>query len=237
MRRAKRLLVAAVGLWPASSFKNWALGTLGYTVARSARIGPCLILGVNSIILKKNASIGPFNVFRDLESVHMDEFAVIGQWNWVSAAAPLVAAGGSGSLSLGQHSALTSRHYVDASGGISIGSFSTVAGVRSTFITHGIDWKTSEQTTRGIEIGEYCLVSSNTSIAPGTRLADRCVTGMGATLAGELTESESLYVAPRAGMVKTQLSGEYFRRSEGFVSPRAMTYTAEGDSQTGGSLA
>jgi hypothetical protein len=38
-------------------------------------------------------------------------------------------------------------------------------------------------------------------------------------------------------MVKTQLSGEYFRRSEGFVSPRAMTYTAEGDSQTGGSLA
>lgn len=216
------MLTTLICLLPPSRFKNLLLRKLGHSVHPSARLGPVLLIGVGQIAMAAHASVGPFNVFRDLSGLRIGEHSVIGQWNWVSAARPLVAAGGSGVLTLGNHTALTSRHYLDASGGISIGNYSTVAGVRSTLITHGIDWRRSEQTTKPIAIGDYCLVSSNTAIAPGTRLADRSVTGMGATLAGNLDEPGALYLADRARPVKSGLKGTYFERALGFVSPRGQ---------------
>jgi acetyltransferase-like isoleucine patch superfamily enzyme len=192
---------------------------LGHEVHPTARLGPCLIIGVSRITLAEGSRVGPFNVFRDLQGFHLDRAAVVGQWNWISAAAPLVSQPQHGVFSLGQDSALTSRHYVDASGGVLIGQFTTVAGVRSTFITHGIDWKRSEQTVKGITVGDYCLVSSNVCLAPGTTIADRSVIGMGETVAGALDEAGALYLSGRAVPVKSDLLGKYFSRNRGFVNP------------------
>jgi UDP-3-O-[3-hydroxymyristoyl] glucosamine N-acyltransferase len=174
---------------------------------------------VDSVVLGPGSAIGPFNVFRDIKVVSIGEASVIGQWNWISAARPLVEHGGSGSFFLGRHSALTSRHYLDVSGGISIGHFTTVAGVRSTLLTHGINWTESVQVTKGIFIGDYCLISSNNAIAPGTHVPDRSVSGMGATLAGKMEINDSLWISPRAAIVKSGLAGKYFERKAGFVQP------------------
>jgi acetyltransferase-like isoleucine patch superfamily enzyme len=134
----------------------------------------------------------------------------------VTSSRPMRAAGGPASLQLGAHSSLASRHYVDATGGIRIGTHTTIAGVRSTFITHGISWKTSTQTFRPIDIGDYCLISSNVQVAAGAVVGSKIVVGMGATIAGEL-EEPGLYVQRRAELVKADLDGRYFGRERGFV--------------------
>ena len=87
---------------------------------------------------------------------------------------------------LGAHSAITSRHYFACSGGVRIGIYTSIGGVRSTFITHQISWKSSDQTFRPIEIGDYCLITSNVQVAPGSIVGNRIVVGMGATIAGRL---------------------------------------------------
>lgn len=212
----KKLLIAAVGAGPACWLKNALLRRLGWTIGKNVWIGPGLFLGIDAVVLLDGVRIGPFNVIRDVRSLHMRSFARLGQWNWISAAPPLRSLGGSASLVVGDHSAVTSRHYMDVSGGLQIGRYSTIAGVRSTFVTHGINWKESVQTVRPIEIGDYCLISSNVEFAPGASVGDKIVVGMGATVSGQLMEA-GLYVQPRAQLVKQPLLGNYFERETGFV--------------------
>jgi len=217
MSRFRTLTIAAVGVFPASRLKNAVLRSLGCRIGRGVTIGPVVILNVENLALGEGARIGPFNVFRSLKSVTIEDFGRIGQWNWISAAPDLRLIADSGTFLVGAHAAITSRHYFDCSGGISIGAFTTVAGVRSTFITHGIDWRTSEQSVRSIRVGRYCLISSNTGVVPGTTVSDYVVTGMGATISGNLSEP-GLYVAGRAQPVKV-LNGAYFARATGVVKP------------------
>jgi acetyltransferase-like isoleucine patch superfamily enzyme len=189
-------LVTAVAALPASELKNSLLRRLGWAIGDGVRIGPCLVSKIGHVYIGVGAGIG--------------------HWNWVTASRPLREAGGAGLLHLGPHSAITSRHYIDCSGGIRVGTHTTIAGERSTLLTHGISWKSSAQTFSPIEIGDYCLISSNVKVAPGAIVGNRIVVGMGATIAGRLLDP-GLYVQPRATLVKSDLDGEYFRREEGHI--------------------
>lgn len=214
--KIRSVLVALVALLPASELKNVLLRRMGWAIGDGAHIGPCLIVNVDRAQIGNRACIGSLSVVRDLTTLTVGEHAVIGHWNWVSASKRLAEAGAPCELYLGTHSALTSRHYVDCSGGVRIGTHTTIAGVRSTFVTHGISWKSSAQTFNPIEIGDYCLISSNVQVAPGTVVGSKVVVGMGATIAGKLLEP-GLYVQSRAIHVKPDLAGEYFTRKEGHV--------------------
>lgn len=215
----RNLALLFIGLLPAARFKNLLLNMLGNRVSALARISPVVLMRLGSLEVGPNAVVGPFNVIRDVVSVQLGEGSRIGQWNWISAAAPLRPRGESGRLRLGAHSAITSRHYLDCSGGISIGKYSTVAGVRSTFVTHGINWKSNAQSIKPITVGAYCLLSSNVNIAPGALIEDKVVIGMGSTVAGRVGPEGSLQVGGRAGVVKQGLEGRYFRRLLGAVDP------------------
>ena len=182
----KTMMIAAVGLAPSSRAKLAILRFLGWRIGKETSVGPGLYLRLASVTLGSDVRIGPFNVFRDMAEVRVEARGRIGQWNWISAAGPLVEARGGGFLRIGEDSAVTSRHYMDCSGGVEIGHHTTVAGVRSTFITHGIAWKTAEQTSDGITIGDYCIVSSNVAIAPGTSTDDRVVIGIGSVLSRDV---------------------------------------------------
>lgn len=209
-------LVAIFALLPASRFKNTMLRRLGWTIGLGVRLGPCLALRVRVATVGDRADIGPFNVLRNLARLEIGPGARIGQWNFLTASHHMTVAGGPGSFMLGSEASLTSRHYVDCTGGVQIGAFTTVAGERSTFITHGISWVTSDQTYGAITIGEFCLLSSNVQVAPGSNVGDRIIVGMGATIAGELAEP-GLYIQPRAELVKRDLKGAYFDRRLGSV--------------------
>jgi NDP-sugar pyrophosphorylase family protein len=207
-------LVVFVAALPASKLKNSLLRRLGWAIGEGARICPCLVLNVGRVDIGDGAILGAFNVIRDLAALTLGEHAIIGHWNWVSACRKLAEAGAACLLHLGAHSAITTRHYIDCSGGIRIGTHTTIAGVRSTLLTHGISWRSSAQTFSPINIGDYCLVSSNVQVSPGTVVGSRIVVGMGATIAGRLLDP-GLYIQSRATLVKSDLGGEYFRRDEG----------------------
>jgi acetyltransferase-like isoleucine patch superfamily enzyme len=204
-------LVIVVAALPASELKNALLRRLGWAIGRGVHIGPCLVVNVGRVDIGNGAYIGSFNVIRDLAALTLGEHAEIIHWNWVTASRWLGEAGAACLLHLGPHSNITSRHYIDCSGGIRVGTHSTIAGVRSTFLTHGISWKSSAQTFSPIEIGDYCLISSNVQVSPGTVVGSRIVVGMGATIAGRLVDP-GLYMQSRATLVKSDLDGEYFRR-------------------------
>ena len=86
-------------------------------------------MNVREVRLADGVRIGHFNVFRNLRLLDVAERSVIGQWNWVTASDYFLRnradtdVGSLGSLVMGRHSALTSRHYVDCSGGVSLGAF------------------------------------------------------------------------------------------------------------------
>jgi acetyltransferase-like isoleucine patch superfamily enzyme len=216
----KKLLMVFITLAPASRIKNFLLAhALGWEVGSESVVHPILVLGVGEVRIGRRVRIGPGNVIRDLTEWRMDDNSRLGQWNWISASRPLIQAGGAGVLHIGKHSAVTSRHYFDCSGGLRIGQYSTVAGVRSTALTHGIDWKASKQTTRGITIGDHCLISSNVSLPPGSTISDRTVVGMGTTVGMKAGDGPGLWIGPRATRTKNTLEGAYFERTEGYVYP------------------
>jgi UDP-3-O-[3-hydroxymyristoyl] glucosamine N-acyltransferase len=209
-------LVTVVALLPASDLKNFLLRRLGWAIGDGVHIGPCLVIKVGRVDIGDGGGIGAGNVIRDLAALTVGEHAAIGHWNWVTASRRLGEAGAVCLLHLGHHSVITARHYIDCSGGIRVGTHTTIAGVRSTLLTHGISWKSSAQTFSRIEIGDYCLISSNVNVSPGTVVGSRVVVGMGATIAGRLLDP-GLYLQSRATLVKSDLGGEYFRREQGHI--------------------
>ncbi len=216
-------LVTIVAALPASELKNSLLRRLGWAIGNRVRIGPCLVSRVDRVEIGDGAYIGSFNVIRDLAVLTLGEHAEICHWNWVTAAKELGDAGAACLLHLKPHSNITARHYLDCSGGIRVGTHSAIGGVRSTLITHGISsasWpartrrKSNTHTCSPIEIGDYCLISSNVQVSPGTVVGSRIVVGMGATIAGRLVDP-GLYMQSRATLVKSDLDGEYFPREAG----------------------
>jgi len=192
---------------------------LGWTIAPSATIGLSLFANVVDVRLGEGARIGHFNVFRNLRTLDLGPRAAIGQWNWVTASDVLLLHHGSaatGVLLVAHDSAITSRHYLDCSGGITVGAFTIVAGVRSTLLSHQIDLDVSKQTVRPIRIGDYCFISSNARLTPGSTLVDRCVVAMGAVVVGELAESRTLYAGVPAQPIKTLGDAAFFERLNKF---------------------
>lgn len=221
----------AVGILPAGRTKNWLLCKTGQRVARTARVSPIFLLPGSRIEVGHRASIGPLTAIRGA-SVFLREGAEIGQLNWISAAPFLSASGTSsfhGQLILDPESSLTNRHYIDASGGVRIGKFTTVAGVRSTFMTHGIDAETNTLITAPIVVGEYCMVGGNCSFVLGGSVPNRSVVGMGAVIVRGLTTEGQLYVGNPARARRPVDLGAYGQRTHGKVPPAIEVSSSAAD--------
>jgi len=218
IRKTKILLLLFAGLFPASSLKSFVFRCLGHQVHASARIGVGLYFNIRKIHLGKYSKIANFNIIRGLQLFSLDDSALIGSFNWFTCSETLCKSGAPGELRLGSNSAITSRHYVDATGGISIGSFTTIAGVRSIFFTHGIDYKINSQVWKPIVIGDYCLLNSNLSVAPGALVSNRNVIGMGSILIGSVPGSENLITGDKARVIRHLDASLYFTRDVGPVS-------------------
>jgi acetyltransferase-like isoleucine patch superfamily enzyme len=214
MRKVRGFITFLICLFPSSRVKNFSLKLLGHRVHRTAKFGSNLVLGKSTISIGRDSVIRPFNVFRNM-SLIMGEEAIIGSWNWFSAAPALLSAKNfTATFLLGNSCAINSRNYFDCSGGISFGTFSDLAGVRSTFISHYIDTKTNRQTCKPIVIGERTMLSSNLIVLPGAVVGDKSLVASGTVLKSENYPSESL-IAGVPGKFKALRSGEWFDRSFG----------------------
>ena len=219
------LLSGIIGLMPSCALKILLMRRiLGWEVHGSARIGPCLFRGVGKVTVRKNASIAGLCVFLHVGHLEIGEGAIMGYWNWLGAAPTLRSpaldartTGEAAHFKLGDYAAITSRHYVDCSGGVEIGRFSVIAGVRSTILTHQVDTVRSQQILRAVQVGEYCLVGSNVQIVPGASIADRSVIAMGSVVVGILESAACLYGGVPARRIKQMDGGAYFEREQAFA--------------------
>jgi acetyltransferase-like isoleucine patch superfamily enzyme len=192
------------------------VGLLGYDLHPDSYLGFSLII-VGEIKMGARARIGHFNLFRGLDYVELGSNSSIGNLNWFTTTNRICKAG-CGRLLLGQHSAITSRHYFDVQAPISIGHYTTIAGVGSIFLTHSIDVVLNCQRSSGIKIGDYCFLSAKICVLSGSEIASKIVVAAGAVVANSLAVESMLYGGVPARQIK-EIDGNkgYFVRDVGFV--------------------
>jgi acetyltransferase-like isoleucine patch superfamily enzyme len=215
--RPKYVCILIIGLLPSSRLKNSILKFIGWKISSGAKIGPNIFLEIGDVCIGRNVLIRPFNVFRNV-SLDFSDDAIFGSLNWVGAARGLMHLPNfTGILSMGKHSAINSRNYFDVSGGVRIGNFSDLAGVRSTLITHQINLELSTQTCNQIDIGDHTMICSNTKLVPGgTRIGDRCLIAMGSIVTAGEYPNDGFYAGCPATLRK-MTSGQWFHRGKGSV--------------------
>lgn len=216
-------LTLCCGLLPASRLKNRLLVMAGHSVHESSIIKPVVFLGATRIDAASNSSVGAFSVFRNVD-LSLAENAVIGQLNWISSAPFLVKnslSPNAGRLVVGEHAAITNRHYIDSSGGVVLDPYSIVAGVRSTLMSHGIDVGSNELVTDVIRVGAYSMVGGNCNLVLGAHIPSHSLVAMGSTVVRGLSEVRGFYAGVPAKYRKP-VDGAFFERASGEVLPRVV---------------
>ena len=97
------------------------------------------------------------------------------------------AGGGAGTV-------ITSGHRIDFTDRVTLGKNCIIGGRSSSLWTH------NRQETAPIQVGDYCYLGSEVRLAPGVKLPDECILGMGAVLAGEIREARSLVAGVQRGL-------------------------------------
>jgi acetyltransferase-like isoleucine patch superfamily enzyme len=217
----KKLLLVALIPFPSKVKILVFRRVLGFDVAVDARVGFSFVVCQN-LIMGSGAAIGHMNVIKGNMTLRMRPKASIGQFNWITSgnADPRYFQGFDrrSELNLGEASSITSRHILDCTDRIEIGRFTTLAGYRSTLLTHGIDYQTAKQSCRPIEIGDLCLFGSNVVVLMGVTVADRTVVGAGSIIASSAEEELGLWVGTPARRVRDLTGGEaYFTRRDGHI--------------------
>ncbi len=224
MRTIRLLIQALIVCMPWSLRKLILQYFFSFQFGKDTYIGPFSWIFPKRLVMQDHARIGSLNVAIHLNSIEMAEHATIGRGNWITGHSHSDKRhyahryDRNSSLKIGQHSAITKSHLLDCTDRITIGSFTTIAGYGSQFITHGIDIIASRQDCKPIEIGNYCFVGSCVIVLGGARLPSRCILGAGSTLTKPFDEREKLYAGVPARVVK-KLPGaaRYFNRTQGFV--------------------
>jgi acetyltransferase-like isoleucine patch superfamily enzyme len=217
------LLKLIIFLFP-WKLKRWFLVRIfGFDIDRSARIGLAWIYPKH-LRMGKEARIDHFTVAIHLDSIELGDFATIGRSNWITGHP-----GGSKKhfvhqtdrrpqLLVGEHSAITKRHYLDCTNEIRVGRFVTIAGHRSEILTHSIDVLAGRQDSKPIEIGDYCFIGTRCIVLGGARLPSQSVLAAGAVLTRAFEASFSLYGGVPARLLKAiPKEAQYFHRTAGFV--------------------
>jgi acetyltransferase-like isoleucine patch superfamily enzyme len=194
----------------------------GYDLHPTSRIGKSWVYP-RHLKLEENAVVGHLNLIKGLDRLELGRHSSIGHMNWITAHP----SGGlhfrhvedrSPSLIIGDHSAITSHHFMDCASRIIIGDYSTVAGIHSQFFTHNLDIENCRQDTRPIEIGSYCLVATGTVILAGSVLPDYSVLSAMSLLNKRHSETHRLYAGVPASPLKAiPAESRYFARTEGFI--------------------
>jgi acetyltransferase-like isoleucine patch superfamily enzyme len=172
-----------------------------------------------------HSHIGHLTLCRaEVELVRLGESAAIGNLNWITGESLRETVhfkeleGRRPELIVHDQAAITNRHFIDCTATVSIGRFSTFAGIRSIILSHSIDLDSCRKTAEPVSVGEYCFVGAVTVLLPGASLPDYSVLGAYSLLNKHYSEPYRLYAGCPARPIK-QLSPDckYFTRATGFV--------------------
>lgn len=195
----------------------------GYKIDSTAKIGISIVCP-DRLEMGRNSWIGNLTVCKGLSFLKLEESASIGNLNWITGfpSGQGHSFGGDPDrrpeLVVGEHAAITNRHWIDCTNAVYVGRFTTVAGCYSQILTHSIDLVKCRQASQPIQIGEYCFVGTGSILLGGSSLPDYSVLGAGSLLNREFEETYSLYGGVPAKVIKTLPADMgYFLRTTGFV--------------------
>jgi acetyltransferase-like isoleucine patch superfamily enzyme len=216
-RRYGRLAtLALVGCLPGLLKRPLYRLFFGYEIAPNARIGLAMIdaervvLGagshighlalitrVGSLEVGSFGRVGDFNVIRGGERVHLGAYSSVMRFNVLNAIPDHDCTTEPQSvLEVGAGAVITQGHRIDFTDRVTLGKNVIVGGRSSSLWTH------NRQETAPIEIGDYCYLGSEVRLAPGAKLPDECILGIGAVLTGEIKEPRSLVAGVPARVVR-----------------------------------
>lgn len=196
----------------------------GFTIHKDARIGFSIILA-KSVKLEEHSYIGNLTFCRKIDLLHIKKYGILGNLNFITGFPS-----GDNShfghvidrksvLAIGNHSAVTARHFIDCTAGVFIGDFTTFAGIRSQILTHSIDLKKNRQDAASVVIGDYCFVGTGCTVLKGSKLPDFSVLGAASLLNKNFEEQKCLYGGvPAKRIISLDIDEDlYFSRKEGYV--------------------
>lgn len=181
--RSSRPFVAIFWILPSSPFKIRVAQWLGYDVARDSTIGSCLVVGSPTISVASGATIRTGNVFRGVQSLCVGEGAIIGGFNFISAAPQFhrkFPEGPYGKLVVRPYGKISSRHTIDVSADVTIGAYASLAGHRTTILTHSTDIEHNAQVARPVVIGDRSFIGTNCLILGGAIIPPLSLVAAGA---------------------------------------------------------
>ena len=199
-------LLAVVGLLPGPLKRPLYRALFGYRIGRGVRIGLVildaeavdlgdgteighlnLVTRVGSLVTGKSVRIGALNIIRGGERVRLGDYAEVMRLNVLNAipdhdctTSPV------SRLEIGAGAVVVSGHRIDFTDQVTIGRNVIVGGRNSSLWTH------NRQQTAPIAIGDFCYLGSEVRLAPGARLAERSILGLGSVLAGAIDTPGSL---------------------------------------------
>jgi len=177
------------------------------------------------LYMERGARIGHLTICKSIEKLEMGSKSTIGALNWITGFPRGIKSkhfdselNRSPALIIKCHSAITGRHLIDCTNTITIGKFTTIAGIRSQLLTHSINLMESKQESSPINIGDYCFVGTNTVVLKGSALPDYSVFGAMSLINKEYKNSYCLYGGVPAVEIKSLPKNyKYFIRKKGFI--------------------
>jgi acetyltransferase-like isoleucine patch superfamily enzyme len=163
-----------------------------------SRIGHfTLVTQVGRLETQPHAWIGSFNVIRGGERVRLGAYSEVMRFNVLNAIPDHDCTTHPQSvLDVGAGTVITSGHRIDFTDRVTLGKNVIIGGRSSSLWTH------NRQETAPIEIGDFCYLGSEVRLAPGAKLPNECILGMGAVLTGEIQEARSLVAGVPAKVVR-----------------------------------
>jgi acetyltransferase-like isoleucine patch superfamily enzyme len=203
-----------------------ALNTwFGFEIDRDAYIGRLAWVWPQKLIMHAGCSIDHLTVAINLTKIEMAEKASIGRGNWITGFPEKQESlhfrhqpHRRAELILGASSSVTKNHHLDCTNLLHIGSFTTIAGYASQFLTHSINIAENRQDSLPIYIGDYTFIGTNVVVLGGASLPNYSVLGAKSLLNKSFTKEWTLYGGiPAAELKQLPRDTKYFFRKEGFV--------------------
>lgn len=206
-RRWPRLaLLAVIAVLPGFLKKPLYRGLFRYRIGRGVRIGLVildagtvelgdgteighlnLITRVGSFVTGRSVRIGSLNIIRGGERVRLGDYAEVMRLNVLNAIPDHDCTTNPASrLEIGRGAVVVSGHRIDFTDEVTIGQNVIIGGRNSSLWTH------NRQSTAPIAIGDFCYLGSEVRLAPGARLAERSILGLGSVLASPIDTPGSL---------------------------------------------
>ncbi len=195
-----------------------------YEIHPTAKVGLAWVFP-GKLVMGADCRIDHFTIAIHLDLIHMSKHSTIGRSNWITGMSTLDKSGffrhqsdRHAELIIGESTNITKNHHLDCTNRITIGSFSTIAGYNSQFLTHSIDVVENRQDSSPISIGAYTFVGTNVVILPGSSLPAYCVLGAKSLLNKTFSDEWKLYGGvPAKPVADIPANAKYFKRKDGFV--------------------